>query len=531
MHVGNWMDVEGKAVTEAGAGGVTIRVLMGDNVGAPNFTTRHFEVAPGGHTPFHAHPWEHEVFVLSGKGKVKRKRRRNGRRAGELRLRPARRGARLRQRGGGDLLLPVRHPGDEGVPAIGRRPAERTASPPVDSAGCLADRTGRLRPLLLAVTLVLLLPLAGVAVIGKPLAAYLQFPPTTPDMPHAPFSLPVFLGLALLILAATAPLLLRLVSIRRVDDRRKPVMPFPWWGWAGAGLGAASWILAWSRIPGLGGFQAHAFTPLWIGFILFVNAFTARRTGRCLILTRTRPFLLLFPVSAGFWWSFEYLNRFVGNWRYVGGVDFGAAEYFLFATLPFSTVLPAVLSTRELLLTYPRFDRAFREWGPLSPAKAGGDRPRRAALLLRGAFRRRDRPRFRVPAGLARPAHAPDLPRRPPWRTAHPFRDRLRRLAHRGILRPRRPSLRLLLGNVEFRKLREVGVRHPLRRRPARLRDASPRVCRLPAVRGAVRRDRGPRRRLRPQGREYNSGFITGAIKSIPRRKPPFIPALQEGVR
>ena len=73
MHVGSWRDVEGKAVTEAGAGGVTIRVLMGDNVGAPNFTLRHFEVAPGGHTPFHAHPWEHEVFVLSGKGKVKRK--------------------------------------------------------------------------------------------------------------------------------------------------------------------------------------------------------------------------------------------------------------------------------------------------------------------------------------------------------------------------------------------------------------------------------------------------------------------------
>ena len=73
MHVGCWKDVEGKAVADPGAEGVTIRVLMGDNVGAPTFTTRHFEVAPGGHTPFHAHPWEHEVFVLSGKGKVLRK--------------------------------------------------------------------------------------------------------------------------------------------------------------------------------------------------------------------------------------------------------------------------------------------------------------------------------------------------------------------------------------------------------------------------------------------------------------------------
>ncbi len=73
MHVGRWKDVEGKAVTEAGADGVTIRVLMGDNVGAPNFTTRHFEVAPGGHTPYHTHPWEHEVYILSGKGKARRK--------------------------------------------------------------------------------------------------------------------------------------------------------------------------------------------------------------------------------------------------------------------------------------------------------------------------------------------------------------------------------------------------------------------------------------------------------------------------
>ncbi len=234
--------------------------------------------------------------------------------------------------------------------------------------------------MLLAVTLVLLLPLAGAAIAGKPLATYLQFPPTTPDMPHAPFSLPVFLGLALLILSATAPLLLRLISFRRGDGLRKPVLPFPWWGWAGAGLCAASWVLAWGRFPWMGGLQAHTFTPLWIAFILLVNAFTVRRTGRCLLLSRTRPFLLLFPVSAGFWWSFEYLNRFVGNWHYAGVAEFGALEYFLFATLPFSTVLPAVLSTRELLLSYTRLDVAFREWRPLSPERPGAIAL--AALLL-----------------------------------------------------------------------------------------------------------------------------------------------------
>ena len=51
-------------------------------------------------------------------------------------------------------------------------------------------------------------------------------------------------------------------------------------------------------------------------------------------------FLGLFVVSAVFWWFFEYLNRFVQNWYYVGG-EFNAGEYFLYATLPFSTVLPA----------------------------------------------------------------------------------------------------------------------------------------------------------------------------------------------
>jgi quercetin dioxygenase-like cupin family protein len=31
---------------------------------------RQFEVAPGGHTPLHTHGYEHEVFVLEGRGVV-----------------------------------------------------------------------------------------------------------------------------------------------------------------------------------------------------------------------------------------------------------------------------------------------------------------------------------------------------------------------------------------------------------------------------------------------------------------------------
>jgi len=52
------------------AQGVKIRWLIDDESGAPNFAMRHFEIAPGGQTPFHAHDWEHEVFILSGAGTV-----------------------------------------------------------------------------------------------------------------------------------------------------------------------------------------------------------------------------------------------------------------------------------------------------------------------------------------------------------------------------------------------------------------------------------------------------------------------------
>ena len=31
---------------------------------------RVFEVAPGGHTPLHQHPYEHEVFILDGTGTI-----------------------------------------------------------------------------------------------------------------------------------------------------------------------------------------------------------------------------------------------------------------------------------------------------------------------------------------------------------------------------------------------------------------------------------------------------------------------------
>nr|MBN1229363.1 cupin domain-containing protein [Anaerolineae bacterium] len=51
--------------------GVNIRWVIGKNDGAPNFAMRVIEVQPGCNTPYHTHAFEHEVFVLAGRGVVR----------------------------------------------------------------------------------------------------------------------------------------------------------------------------------------------------------------------------------------------------------------------------------------------------------------------------------------------------------------------------------------------------------------------------------------------------------------------------
>ena len=70
MKVNSYKKVEEQAVDMPGASGCTVRWLLSESDGAPNFAMRRFEIAPGGHTPRHSHPYEHEVYVLEGDGIV-----------------------------------------------------------------------------------------------------------------------------------------------------------------------------------------------------------------------------------------------------------------------------------------------------------------------------------------------------------------------------------------------------------------------------------------------------------------------------
>lgn len=70
MQIQQASDVPQNRVDMEGAEGCQVRWLLGENVGAANFAMREFEIAPGGHTPRHFHPYEHEVYVLAGNGVV-----------------------------------------------------------------------------------------------------------------------------------------------------------------------------------------------------------------------------------------------------------------------------------------------------------------------------------------------------------------------------------------------------------------------------------------------------------------------------
>ena len=59
-------DVPAVPVEMEGANDVSMRVIFGPKDGAPTFAMRQFELAPSGCTPFHAHPFEHQVVIMQG---------------------------------------------------------------------------------------------------------------------------------------------------------------------------------------------------------------------------------------------------------------------------------------------------------------------------------------------------------------------------------------------------------------------------------------------------------------------------------
>ena len=226
------------------------------------------------------------------------------------------------------------------------------------------------------------LPLLGAALVGKPIDQYLEFPPLTRYVQHQPFSTLAFVCFSLIAVGLFAGLVCLLRLSRKKSNRARGAGIFPWWGWLACAALAVIWFLAWTRYTWFEPLQAYTFTPLWVSFIVLVNALTRAMLGRCLLTHQSRLLLWLFPASSLFWWYFEYLNRFVQNWYYQGIESFSPLTYVIHATLAFSTVLPAVASVTECLAALNTFGRL-----PYQPlVKASQTRWVAVLLLLIGAL-------------------------------------------------------------------------------------------------------------------------------------------------
>ncbi len=119
---------------------------------------------------------------------------------------------------------------------------------------------------------------------------------------------------------------------------------WPLRGTIGLVLVAVFWTLNWS----LSELRTQwGFFPLWLGYCITVDAWTYRRLGTSLWTRSRGQYLGLFLVSAPTWWIFELINARTGNWIYEGRAEFTDLEYFFWASLSFSTVIPAVFGTAE----------------------------------------------------------------------------------------------------------------------------------------------------------------------------------------
>ena len=137
---------------------------------------------------------------------------------------------------------------------------------------------------------------------------------------------------------------------------------FPWWGWTGLAVLAGGWILSWNGhfgwftpLPVRAQVQI-SYAPIWAGFILVMNALCVKRSGHSPMTDHPWAYAATFPASSLFWWFFEFLNRYVWNWYYVGIAELSAVEYTVYATVCFASVLPAVCAVAAWLHTFRAFD-------------------------------------------------------------------------------------------------------------------------------------------------------------------------------
>jgi quercetin dioxygenase-like cupin family protein len=68
MYIKNINQVKKTELIIKGAEKVWKQIPLGTAEDVPNFSFRVFTLEPGGHTPYHSHPFEHLNYVIEGAG-------------------------------------------------------------------------------------------------------------------------------------------------------------------------------------------------------------------------------------------------------------------------------------------------------------------------------------------------------------------------------------------------------------------------------------------------------------------------------
>ena len=107
----------------------------------------------------------------------------------------------------------------------------------------------------------------------------------------------------------------------------------------GLPLMAACWALLWSVETY---WNPLFFMGMWSGATLLMYGLGKKG------YPGLRRHGLPLAMSVPFWWWFEIVNGWVGNWEYLGAVRYSNLEYLLMSSFAFSTVIPAVDAATRL---------------------------------------------------------------------------------------------------------------------------------------------------------------------------------------
>jgi hypothetical protein len=96
---------------------------------------------------------------------------------------------------------------------------------------------------------------------------------------------------------------------------------------------------------------------MWLGYCLVVDGLVFLRRGSSLLTRSWKRYMGLFLVSAPAWWIFELINWRLKNWEYLGVENFSSLTFWLWSTLNFTIVIPAVFGSAELAASIPLIQR------------------------------------------------------------------------------------------------------------------------------------------------------------------------------